>query len=117
MKSDYLRKFVSLRSALQQEKAQLEARLREINRAMSESPGAAREMTSVTQAKPTRKISAAGRARIAAAQKARWAKLKAGVKAPVSKPKVRRKLSAEGRARIAAAAKARWAKVRAEKGQ
>lgn len=56
-------------------------------------------------------MSAAGRARIAAAQKARWAKVKAGEGNDA--PKKRRKLSAEGRARIAAAAKARWAKARA----
>jgi hypothetical protein len=62
-------------------------------------------------------MSAAGRARIAAAQKARWAKVK-GTK-PAAKPAVspapkkRGGMSAEGRARIAAAAKARWAKVKA----
>jgi hypothetical protein len=55
-----------------------------------------------------RTMSAAGRARIAAAQRARWAKVKGQ-----GKPK--RKLSAAGRARIAAAQKARWAKIRAAK--
>jgi hypothetical protein len=58
-----------------------------------------------------RKMSAAGRAKIAAAQKARWAKAK-GQKAKQSEPK-RRKMSAAGRARISAAAKARWAKAKA----
>jgi len=58
-----------------------------------------------------RKLSAAGRAKIAAAQKARWAK----VKRPGIKPVVKKKsgMSAAGRARIAAAARARWAKVKA----
>lgn len=55
-----------------------------------------------------RKVSRAGKVRMAAAQKARWAKLKGQ-----AKPK--RKLSAAGRARIAAAQKARWAKLRAAK--
>jgi hypothetical protein len=61
-------------------------------------------------------ISAAGRARIIAAQKARWAKVKSA--APVAevatKPKRKKgKISAEGRANIIAAQKARWAKVKA----
>jgi hypothetical protein len=56
----------------------------------------------------SRKVSAAGKARMAAAQKARWARVKGQ-----AKPK--RKLSAAGRAAIAAAQKARWAKIRAAK--
>lgn len=58
-----------------------------------------------------RRMSAAGRAAISAAAKARWAKIK-GSKAP-TKPvqKRKRKLSAAGRAALVAAAKARWAKA------
>lgn len=59
-------------------------------------------------------MSAAGRARIAAAQRKRWAKLK-GKKTTTTVAKKKHKMSAAGRAAIAAAAKARWAKVRAEK--
>ncbi len=59
------------------------------------------------------KMSAAGRAKIAAAAKARWAKVKAGKSS--TKPKAKRKMSAAGRARIRAAVKARWARVRAAK--
>jgi hypothetical protein len=52
---------------------------------------------------------------MAAAQQARWAKIK-GTDATDSKPaKKKRRLSAAGRAAIAAAAKARWARVRAER--
>lgn len=61
-------------------------------------------------------MSAAGRARIAAAQKKRWAKIKAGQ--PVSgtaEKKTTRKMSAAGRAAISAAAKARWARAKAGK--
>jgi hypothetical protein len=60
----------------------------------------------------TGKRSAAARARMAAAQKARWAKIKAQ---PSSAPVkvVRRRLSAATRARMAAAAKARWAAKKA----
>jgi hypothetical protein len=69
-----------------------------------------------------RKMSAAARAKIAAAQKVRWAKVK-GAKVDVvaepgvksSAPKNKRKMSAEGRARLIAAQKARWAKFHAEK--
>ena len=63
------------------------------------------------------RMSAAGRARIIAAQKARWAKVHAaagtakGVKKTTTTRK--RKLSAAARARIAAVARARWAKVKA----
>ena len=60
-----------------------------------------------------RTMSAAGRAAVAAAQKARWAKIKQGKAAkPVAR---KRKMSAAGRAAIAAAARARWAKFNAEK--
>ncbi len=58
------------------------------------------------------KMSAAGRASIAAAVRARWAKVKGAKKTvePAQKPK--RKMSAAGRAKIAAAAKARWKKAK-----
>jgi len=52
-------------------------------------------------------MSAAGRARIAAAQRARWAKVK-------GMPK-KRTMSASARRKIAAAQRARWAKVKAAK--
>jgi len=58
-----------------------------------------------------RTMSASARARIAAAQKARWAKVKGETEKPASKGK--RKMSAAARAKIAAAAKARWAKAKA----
>ena len=54
-----------------------------------------------------RTISAAGRKRIAAAQRARWAKQK-----QAQKPK--RTISAASRRRMAAAQRARWAKVKAQ---
>jgi hypothetical protein len=62
--------------------------------------------------KKRRKMSAAGRARIAAAQKARWAKVK-GQKVKQSQPK-KRKMSATAKAKIAAFQKARWAKIKAQ---
>ena len=56
----------------------------------------------------TRTMSAAGRRRISLAQKARWAKQKAGGHAP----KPTRTISAAGKKRIAAAQRARWAKIK-----
>ena len=67
-------------------------------------------------AKATRKrkqISAAGIARIRAAQKARWAAIKKGQAPSKAAPKPKRKVSAAGRARLSALARARWAKVKA----
>jgi hypothetical protein len=58
--------------------------------------------------------SAAVRAKMAAAQKARWARIKGnGDSEPAKKGK--RRLSAAGRAAIIAAAKARWARVNGTK--
>src|ERR1039458_1387326 len=65
--------------------------------------------------KKKRKMSAAGRAKIAAAAKARWAKVKGQKTAAKPVKKARRKMSAVARAKISAAAKARWAKYRAGK--
>ena len=59
-------------------------------------------------------MSAEGRARIAAAQRARWAKVK-GKKTSANAPVRKRKLSAAALARIRAAQKARWAKWRKQK--
>src|SRR6202166_2703040 len=63
----------------------------------------------------TRKLSASARARIAAAQRARWAKVRehAGAEQKVVPMRGKRTLSAAARKRIAAAQRARWAKVRA----
>ena len=59
-----------------------------------------------------RTMSAAARARIAAAQRARWARTR-GQKVVSIAPK--RHISAAGLARIRAANRARWARVRAAK--
>src|ERR1039457_6545621 len=64
------------------------------------------------KARKKRGMSVAGRARVAAAQRARWAKIKKRKPAP-KPPAKRRKMSAPARARISAAAKARWAKAKA----
>jgi hypothetical protein len=63
-----------------------------------------------TETKPRRKMSAKGRASIAAAQRARWAKVNGQKVVPIAKPK--RTMSASARRKIAAAQRARWAKVK-----
>ena len=97
-------------------KEQIESLEQELASVLGAAPAAA---AIVASAAPRQRpvISAAGRARIAAAQKARWAKQRrskapqAPAKAPtVSKPKGQ--ISAAGRARLSALAKARWAKAR-----
>jgi hypothetical protein len=69
----------------------------------------------------TRTISAASRRKMAAAQRARWAKVRNGPKPIAAAAKttgsthVKRIMSASARRKIAAAQRARWAKVRAGK--
>lgn len=95
-----LRKAVTLRERIEALEQQLAAILGG-TRAVGSRPGG-------------RKISASGRARIAAAQRLRWSRQRSGVK---SAKKGRRKFSAAARARISAVAKARWAKVKARGGR
>lgn len=95
--------------------------------------GAAKAAKSPKAAKPVKAkrkggISPEGRAKIAAASKARWAKLRAGKAAPAAakaakspkaakpvKAKKKSGLTPEGRAKLAANMKARWAARRAAK--
>jgi len=59
-----------------------------------------------------RGMSAAGRAAVSAAAKARWAKIKGTTSPTKLVGKRKRKLSAAGRAALVAAARARWAKAK-----
>jgi hypothetical protein len=59
------------------------------------------------------RMSASARARIAAAQRARWAKVRKAGKYRKAAGKRRRTFSVAAKAKIAAAARARWAKARA----
>jgi transcriptional regulator with XRE-family HTH domain len=70
----------------------------------------------VTLVKSARKkMSAAGREKIRAAQKARWAKIKRTKTTAAPGKKIKRKMSAAAKAKISAAAKVRWAKIKAAK--
>lgn len=89
---------------LEQERNRLSAQLQRLTHAVSVLSGTSNHRT-------RRTLSAAGRARIAAAQRARWAKSK-GQKVVSIAARKGRKMSAAARKRIVAAQKARWAKWR-----
>ena len=95
---------LSLTSAQLKQAANIKDQIEELNSLLGS--------TSSTIKTAKKGMSAAGRAKVAAAQKKRWGKIKKAK--PAAKPVAKkRKMNAAGRARIAAAAKARWAKVKA----
>jgi len=94
----------SVLKQLQQERTRLRSHLENLNGAISALNGIGNPRTGRT-------ISAAGRARIAAAQRARWAKIKGRKVGPIAKG-TGRTLSAAARRRIVAAQKARWVALR-----
>src|SRR2546426_4017361 len=75
--------------------------------------GSSEQADNGASSRTKRRMSRAGRARIAAAARARWARIR-GMKhsvRPAHQP--RRKMSAAARARLSAMAKARWRKAKA----
>ena len=106
--SNYMNILASLTSAQLKHAADLKDQITKLETELGSIFGAS---APAVAAPKKSKMSAAGRAKIAAAQKARWAKVKKAKPAPVVKKKS--KMSASGRAKIAAAQKARWAKVKA----
>ena len=102
----------SVISELQKERKRLEDELHRVAAAL-----AAFGNVYLHGTRPTRKnrtISAAGRKRIAAAQRARWAKIK-GQKVVSIGSRKGRTMTPAARKRIVAAQKARWEKWRAQK--
>jgi hypothetical protein len=95
----------SVLSTLEQERRQITTQLQSLGKALAALRGTAK-----TEESRRGTMSAAGRARIAAAQRARWAKLK-GRKVTTISPK-KRKMSAAAIAKIRAAQNTRWAKWR-----
>jgi hypothetical protein len=104
--------------SLAQQIERLEAELAAVLGTAAPSPRAAKPAggapAAPRQGKGRGTISPEGRARIIAAQKARWAKVRrekggSGKAAPAAKGKKKGGLTAEGRARLAALMKARWA--------
>jgi hypothetical protein len=98
------------------QKSRIDARIAELRALL---PGGRTDRSTPPQA-PTqrrRKLSSAARARIAEAQRRRWAaaKKESATPVPAEAPKPKRKLSAAGKRNIIAAAKKRWAAVRTAK--
>ena len=92
----------SVLNQLQQERRRLTSQLEGLSNALSALGAIGRRRV---------RMSAAGRARIAAAQRLRWAKVKGKKVAVIPTPK-RRRMSASAIARIRAAQKKRWTKWR-----
>ena len=96
---------------LKEERDRVERQLSGLNAALTAFAGVFRGTAKPGRKRKRRKMSAKSRAKIAAAQRARWAKVRG--KAKVIIPK--RTMSASSRRKIAAAQRRRWAKVRAGK--
>ena len=104
-----LRGLLSIVLELKKERANLVNELRHVDAAISV---LGKLNGGRTEVKATRTISASGRKRIAAAQRARWAKLKAKNVLSIATKPGQRTMSASARRKIAAAQRARWAKVK-----
>ena len=108
-------------------KEKIETLENELNQLLGSSAEAGSASGATSAPKKRGGMSAAGKARIVAAQKARWAKIHAAKSAvkPAAKPakvavaaksaKKKFVMSAAAKAKISAAAKARWAKIKAAK--
>jgi hypothetical protein len=95
--------------------ADLKEKIESLHKQLATIFGSATNSVAIKAPKKKGGMSAAGKARIAAAQKLRWAKIKAAKPAVKTKPvkKARKKMSAAAKAKLSAMAKARWAKVKA----
>jgi hypothetical protein len=110
---------LQIQNDLQAKRKELQYELTRIDAALSALSGLGRSGSATAAINPTgrRVLSLGARRRIAAAQRARWAKVRAqkkGMSNSIS-PKPARVMSIGARRRIAAAQRARWAKVRAQK--
>ena len=101
----------SVVSQLQKERTRLEDELHRITAALAAFGNVYMRGAEAAATRKKRTISAAGRKRIAAAQRARWAKIK-GQKVVSISARKGRTMSPAARKRIVAAQKARWAKWR-----
>jgi len=93
--------------------ANLKEKIASLENELSQLLGSSTTTAAAKAPKKRRGMSAAGRARIVAAQKARWAKIHAAKSSVKAKPAKKRKMSAAARARLSKLAKARWARAKA----
>ena len=122
MRTTSLQQFIRLRRDLTAERETLQVRLQAINEAMGEMPlpslapiqGATSQSASgATRGRRGRRtMSPEARARIAAAQRARWAKMASNPK-PAANGKPKRHMSAAARKALAATDRKRWAAAKA----
>jgi hypothetical protein len=102
---------------LEAQQARLDAHIAEVQRMLGARPPQPAAPAAAPRLK--RKLSAAGRKRIAAAQKKRWAgQREKKIEAPAvaaKGPRPKRKLSAAGRKRIVEATRKRWAEFHRQK--
>jgi len=114
--ADIQNELQSKRKELQQELNRIDAAIRALG---GVSNNGAKPVPVVAGPGMRRELSVGARRRIAAAQRARWAKVRAEKKGALgvvaTKGKRDRVMSLDARRRIAAAQRARWAKVRAQK--
>jgi|SRR5882672_8876935 len=113
---------VEIQNELQSKRKELQHELSRIDAAISALSGLSRPSGTVNSNAAghtdRRILSIGARRRIAAAQRARWAKVRAqkkGAAVAAVSPKKHRVMSLDARRRIAAAQRARWAKVRSQK--
>lgn len=116
---------MNILATIKREQHKLEDQVRKLQRHMDGLKAAAKALGSPATDRlgkaRKRVLSAAGRARISAAAKRRWAKVRAGANKDAVRDgashgvarRHKRVMSAAARARISAAQKRRWAKVRA----
>ncbi|HTM38943.1 MAG TPA: hypothetical protein VL156_19510 [Terriglobales bacterium] len=106
---------VNVLQQLRDERGRAKQQLEQLDSAITVLEGLGRDNSARTSSRAGRVVSPLARRRMAAAQRARWARARKASGKSASKPSVVRVLSPEARRRIAAAQKARWAKFRAEK--
>jgi hypothetical protein len=106
-----LKGLVSVVSQLREQRTNLVNNLRHVDAALSV---LGKLNGAKTHAEPRRTLSVSARRKIAAAQRLRWARVRAKKVVPITKGRksAKRTMSASARRKIAAAQRARWAKVK-----
>jgi hypothetical protein len=103
---------INLTPAQLRKAANIKEKIQSLQKELNQILGASASAATTEAPRKKWKMSAAGKAKIAAAARARWARIK-GAKSPSAKPAPKRKMSAAAKARLSAMAKARWKKVKA----
>jgi hypothetical protein len=95
--------------------AELKEEIQSLRKEFNQLLGFPTQLAVTAAPKKRRKMSAAAKAKISVAAKARWAKVKGTQVSAKPALKAKRKMSAAARQKISVAAKARWAKIKAGK--